>query len=146
MRLVAGTGAAMRLSVLLLAVLAGGCGHWPWHHRPPSGPQPVHELTITGPGAEGFPQYWKRNTLLVDLSSAQGSGSITLTPGVAGWPVRLALRVTPGAFGVLEVRGAQRVSLPMASAGAPVELELSPGVYTAATGAVTVQWGPAAPL
>jgi hypothetical protein len=147
MRLVAESRAAVRLSVLLaLALVAGGCSHWPWHHRPPPGPQPVHELTISGAGADTFPQYWKRNTLLVDLSSASGSGSITLKPTAAGWPVRLALRVTPGAFGVLDVRGAQRVSLPMASAGPPVDLELSPGVYTAATSAVTVQWGPAAPL
>ena len=145
MRLV-GSGAAVRLSVVALAVLVSGCGHWPWHHRPPPAPQPVHELEISGAAADTFRQYWKRNTLLVDLSAASGSGSITLKPLAAGWPVRLALRVTPGAFGVLEVHGAQRVSLPMASAGPPVDLELSPGVYSAATSAVTVQWGPAAPL
>jgi len=146
MRLVAQGDAAVRLSVVVLALLATACSHWPWHHRAPPAPQPVHELTISGAAADSFPQYWKRNTLLIDLSAASGAGSITLKPTAAGWPVRLALRVRPGAFGVLEVRGAQRVSLPLASAGPPVDLELSAGVYTAATDAVTVQWGPAAPL
>ena len=58
------------------------------------------------PATTATTQYWKRNTLLLDLSSASGSGQLTLKP-IEGstWPVRLAFRVTPGAFAVLEVRG-----------------------------------------
>jgi hypothetical protein len=136
---------------LLVALAAAGCGHlaaphWPWHHHPQAAPRAVHELDIGGAAADAFPQSWKRNTLLVDLSAASGSGSITLKP-VAGsdWPVRLAFRVRPGAIGQLEIRAAQRLTLPVAAAGgAPVDLELAPGVYTPATPEMTVSWGAAA--
>jgi hypothetical protein len=143
------SGAAVAApAVAVLAVLAAGCGHWLWHHQPAAAAAPVHELDIGGANAsEAFPQYWKRNTLVVDLSAVSGSGSITLKP-VAGtaWPVRLALRITPGSIGELDVRGAHRLILPVApSSGAPVDLELTPGVYTTSTSELTVQWGPAGP-
>ena len=58
--------------------------------------------------------------------------------------VRVALRVTPGALGELDVRGAERVVLPIVpAAGKPVDLELAPGVYSPKTTEVTVAWGPA---
>jgi hypothetical protein len=137
-------------AAVALTLLAAGCGHlptphWPWHHRSAPAPAPVHELDIGGPSAAAaFPQAWKRNTLLVDLSTASGSGSITLKPAAGSdWPVRLALRVTPGAIGVLEVQAAQRTTLPITTAGGkPVDLELAPGVYTPATPQITVSWGP----
>lgn len=143
------------VAVALLSLLAG-CSHmpnphlsWPWHHKQAAPPQEVHELTIE-PGAEGaasgatptLPQYWQRNTLLIDLQSAGGTGSIVLKP-VPGttWPARLAFRVMPGQFGILEVRGAQRMLLPITTQGAkPVDLELLPGVYTARTPQITVTW------
>lgn len=129
-----------------LALCCAGCGHlrWPWHHPPPPPPAPVHELDIGGASGATFPQYWKRNTLLVDLSAASGSGSITLKPAAGGsWPVRVAFRVTPGSIGVLDVRAAQRVSLPIAPGGGkPIDLELSPGVYTTTTPEMSVSWGP----
>jgi hypothetical protein len=136
-------GAALALAL----VLSAGCSHlnWPWHHAPPPPPGPVHEVDLTGAGAEGFPQYWKRNTLLIDLSAASGSGTLTVKP-VAGttWPVRLAFRVRPGAIAALEVRGDERVSLPISSAaGAALDLELTPGIYTPKTPQLTVSWGPA---
>lgn len=140
-----GTGSAARVAAAALLLLsAAGCSHlhWPWHHAPPAAPAPVHELDIDGPGT--FAQYWKRNTLVVDLSGVRGSGSIVLKP-VAGttWPVRIALRVLPGSFGVLEVRGAQRVVLPITATGTqPVDLELAPGIYTPASPQMTVTWGP----
>lgn len=140
---------AVRGTVLALAVVvSAGCSHlrWPWHHAPPAAPVPVHELDIAGPGAAGFPQYWKRNTLLIDLSAASGSGNITVTP-VAGtsWPVRVALRVRSGAIAVLEVKGEQKISLPInASGGAPIDLELTPGVYNAKTPQLEVSWKAAA--
>jgi hypothetical protein len=144
MRFRPGTSA---LAVALLACMAG-CSHlhWPWHHAPAPPPGPVHELDVSGAAADTYPQYWKRNTLLVDLSAASGSGSITLKPPAGNtWPVRLAFRVTPGAIGVLEVRGAQRDSLPIASSGKPVDLEISPGVYPPSTHELTVSWGALAP-
>jgi len=138
-------GRARRALVLALAgVLLTACSHlhWPWHKSPPPPPVPVHEVDLAGAGLEGAPQYWKRNTLLIDLSAAAGSGTLTVKP-VAGttWPVRLAFRVTP-AIGVLEVEGAQRLRLPLTqSAGAPLDLELPPGIYNAKTEALTVRFG-----
>ena len=140
---------AVRATALALAfVLSAGCSHlkWPWHHAPPAPPVPVHEVDIAGAGAEGFPQYWKRNTLLIDLSAASGTGNITVKP-IAGttWPVRLALRVRSGAIAVLEVQGEQRVYLPInTSGGAPIDLELTPGVYNAKTPQLEVSWTAAA--
>ena len=142
--------ATLRALVCVLALAAAGCSHlhWPWHQPPPPPPVPVHELDISSAGATAtYPQYWKRNTLVVDLSAAGGSGSITLRP-VQGptWPVRLALRVTPGAVGVLDVRAAQRLQLPVTPGGGkPIDLELDPGAYTPATQQITVSWEPLAP-
>ena len=136
-------------AVALALCVSAGCSHlsWPWHRAPPPPPAPVHELDLTGAGADGFAQYWKRNTLLVDLSAAAGSGSLTAKPTAGStWPVRVAFRVRPGAFAVLEVRGDERVSLPINAAGsAPVDLELAPGVYTPKTEQLSVSWGPGAP-
>lgn len=134
--------------VLLLGVLAASSGcshlHWPWHKKPAPPPASVHELDITGSATPA--QYWKRNTLVIDLSAAGGSGSLTLKPASGNtWPVRLAFRVTPGAFGVLEVQAAQRAVLPIhPEESAVVDLELAPGLYRADTAQITVSWGPAA--
>jgi hypothetical protein len=150
MRLSPGHAAASRGAAAALVLLTAGCGHlsglrWPWHHPPPPPPAPVHELDITGAAADAFPQYWKRNTLLVDLSAASGSGSLTLKPLEGStWPVRLAFRVRPGTIGVLEVRAAQRVSLPInTTPGRAIELELEPGVYTPQSPEMRISWGPA---
>ena len=117
--------------------------HWPWHRAPPPAPVPVHVLDVSGSVTPA--QYWKRNTLLIDLSAASGTGQIVLTPsGGEPWPVRLAFRVRPGAFGALEVRGAAREVLPIDPSGvSPVDLELPPGIYSASTARITVSWGPA---
>ena len=135
--------AACALGMLLLV---GGCSflYWPWHKIVPPAPPPVHELDVVGPDGAAFTQRWKRNTLLLDMSAASGTGSVTLTP-VAGsaWPVRIAVRVRPGAFAVLEVLGAQRLALPISPVGtAPVDLELPPGVYTPRTPQLALSWGP----
>jgi hypothetical protein len=131
-----------------LLLLAAGCSHlrWPWHKAPPPPPPPVHELDVSGAGSANYPQSWKRNTLLLDLTAASGSGRIAVKP-VEGssWPVRLAVRVTPGAFAVLSVQGDERVSLPISATGAaPIDLELPPGIYGAKTAQLEVSWGPAA--
>jgi hypothetical protein len=143
----AGLTCMARAVVMVWLAGAAACSHMPWHHRPPPAPAPVHELDISGGGANTaatFPQYWKRNTLLVDLSGARGSGSIVLKPASgAPWPVRMAFRVTPGAIGVLEVRAAQHTRLPISPSGSrPVDLELDPGIYTPQTEEMTVSWGP----
>jgi hypothetical protein len=150
MRLRSGRNATLRVVLCALALSAAGCSHlhWPWHHQPPPPPKPVHELDITSAGATAtYLQYWKRNTLVVDLSAAGGSGSITLKPAAGtAWPVRLAFRVTPGAIGVLDVRAAQRASLVVTSAGGkPIDLELDPGVYQPTTPEITVSWQPLSP-
>jgi hypothetical protein len=133
-----------RAAVLGTLAMATACSHWPWQHQPPPPPPEVHELDVSGASAGHFPQYWKRNALLLDLSGASGSGSIVLKPATdAGWPVRLALRVTPGAVGALEVRGEERVDLPITPGPKPVDLELTPGLYSAHTHELTVSWGPA---
>lgn len=120
----------------------------PWSKKPAPPPQPVQELAITGADgapATAFPQYWKRNTLVVDLQSASGTGAVTLKPGAsAKWPVRLALRVRPGTIGLLEVQADQRMILPVAPEGdKPVDLELVPGVYTPKSAQMVVRWEPA---
>jgi hypothetical protein len=136
------------LALAMLTVGAAGCSHlkWPWHHQPPPAPAPVHVVDVSGSGASAvLAQYWKRNTLVLDMTAASGSGSLTLRPPADGWPVRLALRVTPGSLGELDVRGAERVVLPIVPAtGKPVDLELPPGVYPPKTPEVRVAWGPAA--
>jgi hypothetical protein len=134
--------------VLALATLLAGCSHlhWPWHRKPAAPPPEVHELDETSEGGASatFPQYWMRNTLVVDLQGASGSGSVTLKPREhTVWPVRIALKVLPGSVGEVEVRAAQRTVLPVTPAGAkPVVLELSPSLYTLKTPQIVVAWGP----
>jgi len=139
-------GLTARTAALAALLTLGACSHlhWPWHHAPPPPPAPVHALEVSGSATP--PQYWKRNTLLIDLSGVSSSGSVVLAPAAGNpWPVRLAFRVRPGTFGALEVRGAAREVLPIDSAGVnPVDLELPPGIYTAGTPQITVSWGPAA--
>jgi hypothetical protein len=137
------------ISIALCLLALTGCGHMPWSKKPAPLPQPVQELTITGADgapATAFPQYWKRNTLVVDLQSASGSGSVTLKPGgePVKWPVRIALRVRPGSVGLLEVQADQRMILPVSREGdKPVDLELVPGVYTPKSPQMVVRWEPA---
>jgi hypothetical protein len=136
--------------VLAGAVMLAACSHmhWPWKHPAPP-PQVVHELVITSPegGSQlDFPQYWKRNTLVLDLQGVSGTGGVVARPRAGTtWPVRLALRVRPGSIGQLEVRADQRMVIPITTEGArPVDLELPPGVYTPKTEEIRVSWAAAA--
>src|SRR5438270_2891377 len=141
MRSGAGGASAGRAGGAGRVLLAAGCGHlpamhWPWHQRPAPAAAPVHELDISAAAGapDSWQQYWRRNTLVVDLTAASGSGSITLKPASgAAWPVRLALRVTPGAIGVLEVPADQRLILPITPAGKPTALDPTPRLYTSPT-------------
>ena len=108
--------------VVALAMLLAGCSHlhWPWHRKPPPPPPEVHELdeTTDGGGSASFPQYWMRNTLVVDLQGVSGEGSVTLKPREHTlWPVRVAFKVMPGSIAELEIRANQRVVLPVTPAG-----------------------------
>jgi hypothetical protein len=140
---------AMLLTALL--TIAAGCSHmpqphWPFHRKPAPAPEIVHELVITGPdgAAMDFPQYWKGNTLVVDMRLAGGQGGAILKPREhTFWPVRIAFRVTPRQFGALEVRAAQRAVLPITTTGTkPVDLELAPGVFIMKSPQIAVSWGP----
>ncbi|MCP5328491.1 MAG: hypothetical protein R3E75_00290 [Steroidobacteraceae bacterium] len=154
-RAVAGPVRAL-LAVTLCAVLAG-CSSlprlgslWPFGAKPVAAAPAVDEIAFAaadGAASTAFPQYWKRNTLVVDLSAAPVSGSFTMTPrSAAGWPVRLAFRVRPGTIGQLEVQAAQRVLLPVsAAATGPVDLELAPSVYLRDTPQIRVSWSQSSP-
>jgi len=90
-----------------------------------------------------YPQYWKRNTLVIDLSGASGSGTVAARlPAETTWPVRVAVRVRPGSVQQVEVQGEERSVLPVAAEGSlPVDLELAPSVYRPTTGALYFTWG-----
>jgi hypothetical protein len=143
---------ALRTAGLWAAILSlAGCSHlpsmhWPWHRKPAPAPEQVHELDETSPaGAPAtFPQYWMRNTLIIDLQGASGSGNVVLKPREGTtWPVRIAFKVTPGSIGELEINAAQRTVLPVTSAGSkPIVLELSPGIYVPQSPQISVSWGP----
>lgn len=147
--------AALAASLLGAGILAlAGCAsvsaHLPWRHRAPPPPEVSTALSVATPegAAVSWPQIWQRNDVVLDMTAVAPSGSAVVAPraGLA-WPVRVALRVTAGAIAVLEVDGAQRVLLPInASAGAPIDLELDPGVYTPRTPQLTVRFGPASGL
>lgn len=114
--------------------------------RPAPPPQLVNELqelSADGTPTQAFPQYWKRNTLIIDLQAAASSGKLTLRPRDGHkWPVRLAFRAKPGTLGVIEVRADQRMLIPVTREGTqPIDIELMAGVYTPKTEQLTLQWG-----
>ena len=124
---------------------------WPFHKKPKPVPEAVNELTLVN--ADGtpasFPQYWKRNTLIIDLSGIGGSGMgatgnfAARLPDGTTWPVRVAVRVRPGSVGQIEILGEERNVLPVAPEGTlPIDLEFAPSVYTPKTAAIYISWGP----
>jgi hypothetical protein len=120
--------------------------HWPWHHHGAKGPEAVHELSIQmqDGAAQAIPQYWDRNTLLLDMTAVSGEGRAVVTPRPGtGWPVRLEFRVQSGSIANLEVSGVQRVLFSVPTQGTPSVLHLDPGVYLATTAAITLHWSAA---
>jgi hypothetical protein len=146
-RLVLGVVAACCLAL-------AGCGTlhmpkiWPFYKKPKPGPEAVTELTLLNADGSGasYPQYWVRNTLVIDLTGVNGQGSVAARlPDESTWPVRVALRVQPGSVGQLEVQAEERNILPVTSQGVkPVDIELSPSLYTPKTAAIYIAWAPAA--
>jgi hypothetical protein len=142
-----------RASVLLLlagALTLAGCAtvksHWPFGKAQAAVPQPVRELDVVVPQDQSMPvvlQFWERNTLVVDLQGASSVGQVTLVRREGQvWPVRIAFRMSPTRFEVLDVRGAQRVVLPVSSSGpGVVTVELPLGAYNESTASLTVLWG-----
>jgi hypothetical protein len=149
---IARTAVAVALVVPWVAscVYSVHSAHWTVYRYqfppPPPPPPPIQELVITEKGATApYPQYWQRNTLLVDLQGISGTGRLVLRPHEGkAWPVRLAFRVMPGSVGVLEVYADQRSIFPITpELGKPIELELDPGVYSAKTEQISISWRPA---
>lgn len=122
---------------------------WPFHKKAKPGLEAVNELTLVNADGSGatYPQYWVRNTLVIDLSGVSGQGGFAARlPEESTWPVRVALRVRPGSVGQLEVQAEERNILPVTDQGAkPVDIELSPSLYTPKTAAIYIAWAPAAP-
>jgi hypothetical protein len=142
-----------RLLLVAAACLAlAACGTlrmpkiWPFYKKPKPVPEVVNEVTLVNAdgSAASYPQYWKRNTLVIDLSGAGGQGSVTARlPDETTWPVRVAVRVTPGSVGQLEVQAEERNVLPVTADGTKVvDIELSPSLYTPKTAAIYISWAP----
>lgn len=119
---------------------------WPFHKKPKAGPEAVNELTLVNEegSAVSYPQYWKRNTLVIDLTGISGQGGFAAKlPDETTWPVRVALRVQPGSVGQLEVQAEERNVLPVIGQGTkPVDIELTTSLYTPRTAAIYISWGP----
>lgn len=139
-----------RLALLAAACIAlSACSTmskmWPFHKTAKPGPAAVHELDLVNAdgSAATYPQYWVRNTLVLDLSGVGGVGSVAARlPDETTWPVRVAVRVRPGSVDQLEVLGEERNILPVNKDGTkPIDLTLAPSVYTPKTAAIYISWG-----
>lgn len=144
------------LAAALVLVAMAGCSRldmpklrWPFKAKPTPVPEAVDEIVFEAPAADvpvtAFPQYFRRNTLVVDMTGATGQGSVLMKPKTPyGWPARVAFRVKPGSFEAIEIRGEQRLLLPVvANARRPtLDLELPPNFLPARseTG-ISVRWG-----
>jgi hypothetical protein len=120
----------------------------PIYKKPKPVPEAVNELNLVN--ADGtpanFPQYWKRNTLVIDLSGIGAAGNFAARlPEGTTWPVRVGVRVRPGSVGQIEILGEERNILPVAAEGTlPIDLVFAPSVYTPKTAAIYISWGPMA--
>ncbi len=138
-----------------LAVLLAGCTglrqRLPFT-GPAEAPAPLalRELDIqpgpampVGPVPPVVVQLLERNTLVLDLRELPPNGELVLKPLAANWPVRLAFRVQPGRFPLLEVQGARRVQLqvPTDRGTQPLTLPLDPAVHAAGTRELRLRWG-----
>ena len=120
-RLASGLASIVACTLALSACSSMHMPHvWPFYKKPKPAPVAVNELNLVN--ADGstasFPQYWKRNTLVIDLSGAGGAGSFAARlPEETTWPVRLAVRVRPGSVGQIEIQGEERSVLPVSNEG-----------------------------
>ncbi len=136
--------------VVALTLALSACGTmskmWPFGKKPKPGPEVVSEVELVN--ADGtpasYPQYWKRNTLVIDLSGVSGTGTVAARlREQATWPVRVAVRVRPGSVQQIEVRGEERNVLPVTTEGVkPIDLEFVPSLFRPNTAAIYISWGP----
>ena len=142
-----------RTSVIAaLLVTLVGCGHlptlkWPFAKKPEAPSSAADELVVTlgdSPNVREFPQFWLRNTLVLDLRDLAGEGSAIIQPRTGtNWRVRMAIRVRPGKIGTVEVTGNQRMVFPVTNEGLrAVDLNLAPGMYIPGTRQLVVRWSP----
>jgi hypothetical protein len=142
-------GAFLLVALACLGAVSGCAtmkSWWPWHAAPPAAPQPVRELNVNVPADMAMPvvlQFWERNTLVLDLQQVPATGQFMLTrEGDKAWPVRIAFRMSPSRFETLQVRGAQRIVLPLSTAGdGVVQAELPASAYDKDTKSLQVSWG-----
>ena len=141
---------AVRLTLVAAACLAlGACSTmsklWPFNKKAKPGPEAVSELNLLNAdgSAASYPQYWKRNTLVIDLSGVGGQGTVAARlPPETTWPVRMAVRVRPGGVQQVEILGEERNVLPVSVDGTKaIDLEIAPSVYTPRTAAIYISWG-----
>ena len=118
---------------------------WPFYKKPVPPPEAVHEVDLANAdgSAASYPQYWKRNTLVIDLSGVSGTGTVSARlPADTTWPVRVAVRVLPGSVEQLEVVGEERNVLAVSREGTmPIDIEFPPSVFRPTTGALYISWG-----
>lgn len=142
----------LRLALIAgLSLVVTGCSSmpridlWPFDKKQQPAPEVVHEVDLVN--ADGtpasYPQYWKRNALLIDLSGVSGTGSVAARlPADTTWPVRVAVRVRPGSVEQVEVLGEERNVLAVSREGTlPIDLEFPSSVYRPNTGAIYISWG-----
>ena len=141
---------------LVTAMLLAGCSHmpghmpkihWPFGKKPVPVPQSVVELPLQSSTGESitYPQFWERNTLVIDLQGAAADGAFQALPNAErGWPVRISLRLRPGSTGSVEVHGAERVVFPIITSGPPtITLSIPVSTYNKTTQQLKVSWGAA---
>lgn len=135
----------LALSLGLLAGCSSMSKLWPFHKKAMPPPEVVHEVELVNAdgSAASYPQYWKRNTLVIDLSGVSGVGSVAARlPADTAWPVRVAVRVRPGSVEQIEVVGEERNVLAVSREGTlPIDLEFAASVYKPTTGAIYINWG-----
>ena len=146
-RLASGLSLIVACSLGLTACSSMHMPHiWPFYKKPKPVPVAVNELNLvnTDGSVASFPQYWKRNTLVIDLSGVSGAGSFAARlPEETTWPVRMAVRVRPGSVGQVEIQGEERSVLPVTHEGTSnIDLEIVPSAYTPKTSAIYISWGP----
>jgi hypothetical protein len=134
----------LRLALIAtVGLVLAGCSTpkiWPFYKKPVPPPEVVHEVDLANAdgSAATYPQYWKRNTLVIDLSGVSGTGTVAARlPADTTWPVRVAVRVMPGSVEQLEVVGEERNVLAVSRDGTtPIDIEFPPSVFRANTGAL----------
>jgi hypothetical protein len=118
---------------------------WPFYTKPKPVPEAVHEVDLVNSDGTpaSYPQYWKRNTLVIDLSGVNGTGSVAARlPDQTTWPVRIAVRVRPGSVEQVEIQGEERDVLAVSREGTlPMDMEFAPSVFRKTTQAIYINWG-----